>query len=313
MSIEETTSPDPTLEVKTPVVHARPPLGRVAVVTDSVAQVPPEIAARWGITVVPLTITIGEQKYLDGVDLVSAELYRRMRVENALPTTSAPSLGEYLATFRACLSTGAQAVLYVSLSCKLSMGYRVACQAAEMVRAEFPDRAVKVFDSRQVTISEGFIAMAAARAAAEDKPLATVLERGRAAMAHVGFAATLETLQYLARGGRIGKAAHFLGSLINVKPILTVDTEGVVAPIGRVRGIDHALEAIVEYVLQCVDGCQTLWLAVMEADAPKEAARLRELALQRWRPAQIFFSNLTPVVGAHTGPGLVGLGYYYEP
>lgn len=283
----------------------------VAVVTDSVAQVPAEIAQQLAINVVPFSVYIDGKPYLDGVDLAPSELYHRMRLENIMPTTTAASIGQYQQAFKACLRAGVQAVLCVALSSELSAGYSVACQAADLVREEFPDRLVEVVDSRQATITQGFIAMAAARAAAEGKPLPEVRRVAEEAKRRTGFAATLETLEYLARGGRIGKAAFMLGSMIKIKPLLALE-DGVVAPVGRVRGENHALQAIVDYVVQRVEGNRSLYLAIMEADAPEQAAHLQELALQKLQPVEVFHSEFTPVMGVHTGPGLVGLGYYYE-
>ncbi len=180
-----------------------------------------------------------------------------------------------------------------------------------MVQEEFPDRIIEVLDSQQATISQGFIAIAAARAAAAGKPLPEVRRAAEEAKRRVGFAATLETLEYLARGGRIGKAAFMLGNLIKINPILTIK-DGEVTPVSRVRGQNNALQAIVDYVAQQVEDHRVLHLAIMEADAPEQAARLQELALQKLRPAEIFHSEFTPVMGVHTGPGLVGLGCYYE-
>lgn len=283
----------------------------VAIVTDSVAQVPAEVARQLDITVIPFTVSIDGQPYLDGIDLAPKELYRRMRLENIMPTTTAPSLGQYQQAFEACLHAGAQAVLYVALSSKLSGGYSTACQAANIVKEEFPDRIIEVLDSQLATISQGFVAMAAARAAAQGKPLAEVRRAAEEANRRTGFAATLETLEYLARGGRIGKAAFMLGNMITIKPILTLE-DGLVLPLSRVRGENNALQAIVDYVAQQVKNHRVLHLAIMEADAPEQAARLQELALQKLRPTELFHSEFTPVMGVHTGPGLVGLGYYYE-
>jgi DegV family protein with EDD domain len=313
MSSEQTTPSHLLPEAQPLVPLFSPPIGRVAVMTDSVAQVPPERAQRWGITIVPLGVTIGTEKYLDGVDLAPAELYRRMRIDKVMPTTSAPSLGQYLEACRACLRAGAQSVLYICLSSKLSTAYDVACQAAEMTRAEFPDRAIEVLDSRQGAISEGFIALAAARAAADDQPLESVVQRARDAMSRTALVVSLATLEYLARGGRIGKAAYWMGSVIKVKPLITLDAEGVAAPVARVRGEEHALQAMVDWVAKRVRGDHAFSLAVMEADAPDAAARLRDRALRVMHPAEIIHSDFTPVMGVHTGPGLVGLGYYCDP
>ena len=283
----------------------------VAVVTDSVAQVPAEVARELDISVIPFTVSIDRQAYLDGIDLAPQELYRRMRIENILPTTTAASLGQYQQAFEARLSAGAQAVLYVALSSKLSSAYNTACYAAKMVQEDFPDRTIEVMDSQLATISQGFVVIAAARAAKQGKSLAEVRRAAEEAKQRVGFAATLETLEYLARGGRIGKAESMLGNLIKIKPILSIKN-GEVTPVSRARGENHALQAIVDYVVRQVDDYRGLHLAIMEADAQEQAARLEELALQQLQPTKIFHTEFTPVMGVHTGPGLVGLGYYYE-
>jgi DegV family protein with EDD domain len=153
--------------------------------------------------------------------------------------------------------------------------------------------------------------MAAARAAAQGKPLAEVRRAAEEAKRRSGFAATLETLEYLARGGRIGKAAYMLGSLIKINPILSIK-DGEVTPVSQVRGENHALQAIVDHVARQVEGHRELHLAIMEADALEQAARLQELALQQLQPTEFFHTEFTPVMGVHTGPGLIGLGYYYE-
>jgi DegV family protein with EDD domain len=312
MGSEHTESTHPTPDETPPSAVFRQRAGQVAVVTDSVAQVPTAAAERLGISVVPLAVHIGDARFLDGIDLAPAELYRRMRSEKIAPTTSAPSIGKYLEVFRACFRDGAEAVLHVSLSSKLSTAYDSSCQAAEMVSAEFPDRQVEVLDSRQGAISQGFIAMAAARAAAANLPLEEVTQRARAAMSRSGIVVSLATLEYLARGGRIGKAAYWVGSLINLRPLITLDSDGVAAPVARVRGESRAQEVMVDWVVQHVRGHSGLSLAVMEADAPEAAAQLRELALQKMQPEEIFHSDFTPVMGVHTGPGLVGLGHYFE-
>jgi DegV family protein with EDD domain len=301
-----------TVDETHPPAAYRRPVGQVAVVTDSVAQVPTAVADRLGINVVPLAVHIGDERFLDGVDLAPTELYRRMRLEKIAPTTSAPSIGQYLEVFRACFRDGAKAVLHVSLSSKLSTAYDSSCQAAEMVSTEFPSCPVEVLDSRQGAISQGFIAIAAARAAAADLQLEEVTQRARAAMPRSGIVVSLATLEYLARGGRIGKAAYWVGSLINLHPLITLDSDGVAAPVARVRGESRAREVMVDWVVRNVRGHSGVSLAVMEADAPEAADRLRELALQKMQPEEVFHSDFTPVMGVHTGPGLVGLGYYFE-
>jgi DegV family protein with EDD domain len=288
-------------DARTSGVLLRPPIGRVAVLTDSVAQVPQDLAERWRITVVSLVVSIGSERYYDGIDLAPSELYRRTRVEKVVPTTSAPSIGQYLEAFRGCFRAGAGAVLHVSLSSKLSTAYNASLQAAEMARAEFPDRAIEVLDSRQGAIPEGFIALEAARAAAGGLTLEEVTRRARAARSRTGILVSLATLEYLARGGRIGKAAYWVGSLINVRPLITLDDEGIAAPVSRVRGTEQALQAMVDWAALRVDGHPELTLAILDADAPEAATQLRDRTLRRMQPAEIFL-DFTPVMGS-TGPG----------
>jgi DegV family protein with EDD domain len=284
----------------------------VSVMTDSVAQVPPEIAKQLDISVIPFIVNIEGQQYIDGIDLVPSVLYRRMRNEKIMPTTSAPSLGKYQEMFHDRVCAGAQAVLCITLSSKLSSAYDTACLAAEQVRADYPDRMVEVLDSKSAAMSEGFIAIAAARAAADGKPLPEVLQVAREAGRRAGLVAALDTLEYLARGGRIGKLTFMAGSLIKIKPVLEIDDEGALTPINKVRSDDQALQTIVDHVAKQIGGDQRISLAILEADAPLQAARLEELAQQQLQPVKIFHSELTPVMGVHAGPGLVGLAYYYE-
>jgi DegV family protein with EDD domain len=285
---------------------------RVAIVTDSVAQVPPETLSELNISVVPLTIQIGGQIYLDGIDISPTELYRRMRHEGARPTTTAPSLGDFQAVFRKRFRQGAQAVLCITISGQLSSTYSAACLAAEQVKAEFPGPAIEVLDSREVAIVEGFVVMAAARAAAAGKTLAEVLQAAKDAGKRASLVATVETLEYLARNGRIGKAAYLLGSMINIKPMLTINAQALVEPVSKVRGENQAMRAMVDHVVEQTAGRAQLRVAVLEADAAERAARLQGMLLEKLQPVELFNSEFTPVLGVHTGPGMVGLAYYYE-
>jgi DegV family protein with EDD domain len=184
--------------------------------------------------------------------------------------------------------------------------------AAEQVRGEFPGRKIEVLDSCEVGITEGFVVMAAARAAQAGKDLAQVMDAAREAGMRSSLVATVETLEYLRRNGRIGKASYLLGTMINIKPLLTINDEGFVAPVGKVRGENHALQAMVDHVAEQVHGYKKLKVAVIEADAQERAGRLEELLKQKLTPDEMLHSEFTPVLGVHTGPGMVGLAYSYE-
>lgn len=285
---------------------------KVAIVTDSVAQVPEDLARRLNVSVVPFPVILDNQVMRDGVDLAADELYRRMREERAMPSTSHPSVGEYVEAFRRPLAAGAMGVLHIGLAQSVSAAIVTATKAAEMVRAEFPDKAVEVFDSGIVTIAQGFIVMEAATLAAQGASMAEVKARAEHVRARVGFVASLDTLEYLARGGRIGRVSSMLGSLLRVKPIVTVNAKQGVIPLARARGNHASLTLMVEHALKVTGRHRVIRLGIMQAAAPERAAQLREMAEEALRPAEVYLTDLTPVMGAHAGPGVVGLAYQWE-
>lgn len=283
----------------------------VAVVTDSVAQVPDADAERLGVSVVPFSVHIENEKFLDGVDLPPQFLYQRMREEKIVPTTSAPSPADYLDVFWSLLNQGIQAIIHFCLSSKLSSAYNNACKAAKWACEEFPGRSVEVIDTFLAAIPQGFIVMAAAERALEGDSLSEILHFVKKSIPQCGLAATPGTLEYLARGGRIGKAAFLLGSMVKIKPILTLE-EGVVSPIKVVRTEKRALEAIIDYVAKKIQGHKSFQIAILKADDAERALVLRDLVLKKLNPVKIIQTEFTPVMGVHTGPGLVGLAYFYE-
>lgn len=286
-------------------------LQTVAVVTDSVAQVPDGDAERLGVSIVPFSVHIENEEFLDGVDLPPRLLYQRMCEEKIVPRTSAPSPADYLNVFRSHLDKGIQAIIQLCLSSKLSSAYNNACEAAKRACEEFPGRSVKVIDTLLAAIPQGFIVMDAAERALRGDSLSEILQSVKKSVHQCGLAATPGTLEYLARGGRIGKAAFLLGSMVKIKPILTLE-EGVVSPIRNVRTEKRALEAIIDYVAKKLQGHKNFQAAILEADDAERALVLRDLVLEKLNPAKIIQTEFTPVMGVHTGPGLVGLAYFYE-
>ncbi|MGB8252938.1 MAG: DegV family protein [Anaerolineaceae bacterium] len=284
----------------------------VRLITDSVAQIPSTIAQQLNIAIVPYSVTIKDETYLDGVNLQPDELYRRMRMEKVIPKTAAPSPGMYEQTMLDCIRDGAGSILCIVLSSNLSGSYNSVKQAAALIHSDHPDVPIEVFDSKQAAISEGFIAIEAAKAAMNGADLIEVSSVAHKVQRRVGIVVSFDTLEYLALGGRIGKAAYLLGNLIDIKPIITLDVDGMVDPIGKVRGNQKAFEAIIDYVEKMIAGCSHLKLALMDADATERAEALKEMAIQRLKPNELITTSITPVMGAHTGPGLVGLGYYFK-
>lgn len=285
---------------------------QVAIITDSVAQVSEEISRELNIQVIPFNVIINDLSYPDGIIIKPAELYRRMRSEKLIPSTSHPSVGYYTQTFSECLERRFQAVIYLSVSSRLSGAFSTATKAAQLVLENYPDRKITVVDSRNATISQGFIAIEAARAANVGDSLDQILDRIQSTIPRVGFYACLDTLEYLALGGRIGKASYMLGSLIKIKPILTLNEEGLVKPISQVRGELNAVLKIIALVAGRVQGRIILKLAVMEADAQENAQHLQKLAREKFGVEEVPVTDFTPVMGAHTGPGVIGLAFLLE-
>jgi len=286
--------------------------GRVAVVTDTVAQIDPQTASEMGITVVPMKLALGDREYRDGIDISPAELYRRMREDKVLPRTSSPSVGEYEGAFRSLLAGGAAGVVCLTLSSRLTMAFAAASLAAATMRAEFPSQPVEVVDTRTAARAEGFVALKAAQAAAHGASMEEVVAAAQSARERVGLVATVDTLEYLVRGGRVNLAVGLLGDLLQVKPLLTIQSDGTATCIARRRTRRAALEYMVQYVAERLNNHTRLEVAVMHADAAEEALELQKRAVEVWPEAEVAITDFTAVMGGHTGPGLIGLAYYYE-
>jgi DegV family protein with EDD domain len=273
----------------------------VAIVTDSTADLPPQLTASRSITVIPLTLNFGGKSLLDGVDIRPEDFYRELPLATAHPTTSQPSPGRFAEAYTALLADHA-AVLSIHISQKLSGTYESARQAADMTD---PKR-VKVVDSENVSMSLGLLTLAASALASSgagaDAIEAKVLEMKR----HVQTYFSVATLEFLRRGGRIGRASALLGSVLQVKPVLCI-RDGLVTPLERVRTFDRALNRIVELTKEVDRGqgvCVIVGHADALADAERIAAELDPIA------ETLMIQPLGPVVGAHAGPGVVGVGCY---
>mgnify|MGYP005840509163 FL=1 len=271
----------------------------VKVVTDSTADLPPSVVARYGITVVPLNVHFGEQTFKDGVDLKSQDFFEKLVAAPRLPTTSQPSVGEFLDTYRA-LTAGGDQVVSIHISEKLSGTLNSARQAQARLGKE---GRVEVIDSLQCCISLGLIAIEAAEVAQQGASLNEVVARARDAVAKAKLLAMLDTLEYLAKGGRIGKAQSFLGGLLQVKPLIGVKEE--VYGIERVRTRQKALERLVEVIKA---EAPVKRLAVLHSAAPEDAQWLSEQVRSLVGDQEIMVSWIGPVIGTYAGPKAVGAG-----
>jgi DegV family protein with EDD domain len=273
----------------------------VAIVTDSTADLPPELAASRSITVVPLTLNLDGRSLLDGVDIKPEEFYRRLPGVTTHPTTSQPSPGRFAEAYAALLAAH-ESVISIHISEKLSGTYASACQAADMTD---PKR-VRVIDSQLVSMSLGLITLTASAMSSKGADVEAIESKVLNMRAHVQTYFSVATLEFLRRGGRIGRAGALLGSVLQVKPVLCI-RDGQVTPLERVRTFERALNRIVELTRE-VDRGHGVCIIVGHADAEADAERIGR-DLEPIAEA-LMIQPLGPVVGAHAGPGVVGVGCY---
>ena len=276
---------------------------RIAVVTDSTAYLPPELVAQYGIHVIPLQLIWGDETLLDGVTTDPPTFYERLIRSADIPTTSQPSAGDFADLF-AEVARDADGIVGVFISTELSGTVASALAAQELL----PDLPIEVVDSRLTTMGLGFVALAAARAAAEGKGLAEVAAAARELVPRMNVLFVVETLEYLHRGGRIGGASCLLGSALRIKPLLHL-TEGRIDAMERVRTKRKAVGRMLEVMAERV-GNAPVHVSVFHANALEEASRLREQVRERFPYTELHLAELSPVIGTHVGPGTVGLAFY---
>jgi DegV family protein with EDD domain len=269
----------------------------VAIVTDSISDLPPQVAEEFGITVVPLVVRFGNDLYRDSLDLSPDQFYENLRTSRVLPATSVPPPAAFADAYDK-LAEKTNEIVVISVTSKLSATYQVALQAIGLTKKQCR---VEVLDSQWAVMAQGFIAIAAAKAAQSGASLDEVLDVAHHTMRRVDMYAAFDTLEYLERGGRIGKAQAFLGSLLKVNPIIGMK-DGEVYPLARERSrtkaIDHLYNLATSF--DKVEG-----LAVEYATDLDEANKLVQRLPSKYPQVPIYLSRTSPAIGTHTGPGLI--------
>ena len=272
----------------------------VRIVTDSTADLSGSQQQSAGIAVVPLNVRFGDQVFKDHVELSGDEFFAKLKASHELPKTSQPSVGAFEEVFRRYREAGDD-VVAVLISSKVSGTYGAAEMAARAVDGEH----IQVIDSLAVSMALGFLAIEGARLAQKGAGRDDVAQRIRSLIPKTHVLAAVDTLTYLEKGGRIGRASALLGSLLNVKPLLTLQ-DGLVAPLGRARGRAQAVDKLVDFLGR--DGKLT-HLAVLHGAAPADAERLRERVAGNYPGMDIPFAEIGAVIGTYTGPGVIGFTY----
>jgi DegV family protein with EDD domain len=278
-------------------------MSRVAIVTDSTQNLPSDVLAREELHVVSLYVTQrGEQRRESDITDY-AGFYETLRAASDMPTTSQPSVGDFLAVLEPLLDSGRD-VVAVLISGGISGTVESARQAAEDALRERPGRRVEIVDSGTSAGGLGIVAMAAAAAARGGADADAVAERARAAAQSLKIWFAIDTLEFLRRGGRIGAAQAWLGGALKIKPILTLD--GTITPVERVRTSGRAFERLVEYAQSRKDSGATAW-ATQHIQAEDQAQRLTDRCREIFGCEPLFIGELGPVLGSHVGPGLLGV------
>ena len=278
---------------------------RIAIVTDTDAGLPLDLAARHAIAQVPITIIFGQDESRDVFDMSAPQVFARIDKDGKLPTTSAPSPGQFAQAYREAFDNGADQVLCFTVSGEVSATYAAARNAAEM----FPGKPIRVVDTRSLSLGQGLMVLAAAEAVAAgasiDQAAAAALETGQ----RTHLFAALPTLKYLAMSGRVGHVVAGMAGLLEIKPILTI-RDGKLDLLERVRTQRKSWERVVALCVEAVAGRPIERMAMIHVTAPEDARALEAMLRARLDcPAEMLLAEMNPGLSIHAGAGLVGVAF----
>ena len=288
-------------------------MSKVAVVTDSTASIPQELIREYDIEVVPLLLHADNKTYRDTIDIKTpAELFQLVEKSSRFPTTSTPPPGEFAEVYRR-LSRKADSICTLTISSVLSMTFGAASQAKGVLKSELPNINIEVFDSKSSVGGLGLMVLAAARAAASGQDMVAVVKAAEKVRLKINHLYVFDTLSYLAKSGRISKAAAMAGNMLSMKPITEMPTSlGKPVVVARPRTKKKALQVLLGMVGQRVGTAESLRVLVEHVCAPKEAERLKEIVLDQFDCVEVILCEYSPLSSLIVGPGVVGLSCYQE-
>jgi DegV family protein with EDD domain len=281
-------------------------MSKVAIVTDSTGYIPKDLIEQYSIPIAPLVVIWGEETLRDDVDIKPVEFYNRLKTAKVMPSTSQPPIPDFEDIFTRLHGEG-----YEILSILISSHLSGTIASAEQAKKNLPEATIEIFDSKSTAMSMGFQVLAAARAAAEGASMADCLAVAGKARDNSGILFAVDTLEFLHRGGRIGGASRYLGTALQLKPLLTLE-EGKIEALERVRTKKKAHARLSDIVVERLEGKSNIRLATLHANAAEDANALLEKTNTRLEVVEKVYSEVSPVIGTHVGPGTVGLAYIHD-
>jgi DegV family protein with EDD domain len=285
----------------------------IAVVTDTCASIPDDLAAELDIEVVPYYVHRDGETLRDTIDVTSDEFYRWLPTAQKLPTTANPSPGDYMTAFDRVAGKGATEIVTLHMTSKGSGAYQSACVARDMAKEGMPHLRIETIDTLQVAMVHGYAAVEAARAARRSESFEQVIAAARHVCETGQMYQTSDTLKYLYMGGRIGKAKHLVGTLLNMKPIVSMGRDGIIFAAGSARGWANAREQVLALMAENGAEGNPIKVAITHNAAPEGADLFREMVTDQFDCQEVLMSQLSPALGVHTGPGMIGVHFFPLP
>jgi DegV family protein with EDD domain len=278
-------------------------MSKVAIVTDSSAYLPNYLVSQYPIFVIPLTLNWEGIDYRDGVDIQAEEFYQRLATSMSIPTTSQITVYEYQKLYAKLLADGFQ-ILTLPISSGISGTIHSAIQAKSL----FPNDPIEVVDTKLVSMALGFQVLTVAREAINGASLENCLQLANETYTKIGVYFTVDTLKYLHQGGRIGGAKHLIGTALNIKPVLEI-CDGKIELVGSVISQRKAIERMVDLVKAGIGGRTPVRISVFHAGVKEQAQALQDRLAIKFNAVECILSEVSPVVGSHTGPGTISVAY----